>query len=192
VTLADSSGTILCERRRLVAAISEREQRVWISVSGAPSVFLRLLLRPPGAEDSAGTAIQAVSDSRAVYILEDGERTPYRRVTRGSPLRLRAAGTVRVELISRLELDRAARDSVSYALGVTCGGRTLRTLRYRTVPSPDASYADSTDRVPSRSDRAVLPLPPGATELTVELIQPGGAAAEILARVADSAEESEE
>lgn len=44
--LAGGRAVLLCERRRLVVPIREREQEVWITVSGTKGVYVRLLVLP--------------------------------------------------------------------------------------------------------------------------------------------------
>lgn len=189
--LADGTHALLCESRRLVVSIPKGEQHVWISVSGVPGVFVRLLRQPPGAGDGM-TAIAPAEAPRTVTVKEGTERLSYFTVTPGKPLRFRVTGPTPFALISRLDFGKTDRGPTAYDLVLSSGGKTLRALHGNTVPADSATYLDLPDRVPSRPDSVEVYLGPGRAEIQVELVGPPGGAAEVHARVDESAGAAEE
>ena len=190
--LADGGKATIFESRRLVVAIPEGEQEVWISVSGVPGVFVRLLRVPPGGEPDGMIAIAPDGPHRPVVVKDRAERISCYTVTRAKPLFFRVTGPTTFALISRLDFAKSEPGPRSYTLTLSSGGRTLRTLQYNAVRSDSATYVDLADRVPSRADSVEVSLGPGTSEVRVELVDPPDGSAEVHARIAEKPAGEEE
>ncbi len=70
-----------------------------------------------------------------------------------------------------------------YQLLISENGRRLREVEFRTTKAATATYTDLKDRVASKVDRIVLPVPQGTHEILVELSKPSKGSAEIHARI---------
>jgi hypothetical protein len=118
-----------------------------------------------------------------VIVVEGEKSIPYYSVKAGKPVKLRLVGPTTLAFITRLDFDAAMRGTVGYRLAITESGRHLRDVELKTTKATTASYANLTDRVPSKFDRFTLPFGEGTHEILVELVAPLGAVAEIHARI---------
>jgi len=191
VRLEEGQASV-CKSRSLVVELPAGGHDLQIAASGVPSVLVRLLVSTPKGHEEAMVSITPIDASRSVTVSEGERLIPYYTVMHKRPVRLRIVGPTRLELSSRLDFDATMRGAQRYTLAVSVAGRRLREARLTTTKAVAAAYTDLKDRIPSKLDRTVLPLGPGLHELTVELLDPPGGAAEIHARIPQPSVGSEE
>src|SRR5262249_2316779 len=116
--------------------------------------------------------------------LVEGERAiPYASVMPDRPVTLRVVGPTTLDLMVRLDFEAHMRGSQTYRLGFYEHGKQLRGATFKTAKATLASYSDLPDRVPPKSDRRRLQVGSGTPEITVKLLSPNHATAEIHARI---------
>lgn len=190
--LSDPQGMIVCKSRTFALDVPAGSHQLSVSVSGVPSVLVRLHVSTRNRPGNEMISITPVEASRSVTV-SDGERLiAYYSVLTDKPVRLRLVGPATLELSSRLDYDPTMRGEQSYTLAISSGGRRIREVQFRTTKALTATYTNLKDRVPSKLDRIVVPVAPGLHELTVALSGPRGASAEIHARISQPVVGSEE
>jgi hypothetical protein len=179
----DGNG-VLCKSRTLVVRVPAGPQRLTITTSGAPRVFLRLLLastRP--APETRMVSLTPVEAPRSVTVVEGERMIPYYTARPGAPVRFRVVGPTTVEFSSRLDFDSTMRGRQRYRLGFRVEGRVQRERSFSTTKATGAVYREVKDRVPSKRDRVVLSLGDGSHDVSVEMIAPKRGTAQIHARI---------
>jgi hypothetical protein len=169
--------------RRLNFDVPAGRHRVTLEVSGTNSVLARIQQRAGTAGEAPTVSLTPIRAGRSVLVSEGEKIIPYYTSRKGQPVVVRVVGPTSLELLTRLDFDSSMRGTIAYWLRIAEGGRTLREAELRTTKATTAAYTNLPDRVPSKFDRIVLPVPEGTHEIAVELLQPAGGAAEIHARI---------
>ena len=181
-SLPSNPRTGLAKARSFEIPVPEGEHRYVLSVTGVPTVYVRLLVAAPKRAGEM-ISIAPIEAARSVTLSEGQRLIPYYSVFPDKALRFRVVGPTQVELSARLDYDETMRGEQRYALLVSSGKAPLRELRFRTSKAGSAAYTDLKNRVPSKVDRVVLSLGPGSHDLTVELREPRSGSAEIHLRI---------
>jgi len=179
----EGNGGVLCKSRSMIVDVPEGSHRVSLSVSGPPSVLVRLLFAAPLRDKTQMISITPVDAARSVTVSEGEKLIPYYSALPGKPVRLRVVGPASLELTTRLDFDSTMRGVQAYRLSLSRSGRRFREVAFKTTKSTTARYTDLQDRVPSKLDRVVLPIGDGTQDLSVELIEPRKGSVEIHARI---------
>ncbi len=180
--LADKRAPV-GKSRRLVVRVPAGPHRVTLSLEGAPSVLVRLMRGAARDDAEALVPLTPVAAPRSVSVVEGERSVPYYSVLPGRPVKLRVVGPTTLDLTARLDFDSTMHGVQTYRLGLSENGRRLRTLDFRTTRASTARYAELNDRLPSKQDRARVPVGEGVHELKVELLQPEQGAAEVRVRI---------
>ena|SRR2546430_11523462 len=190
VQVADSRA-VICKSRSMAWDLPEGKHRLTISMTGAPSVLVRIFSSGPkrGGEMISITPVDA---PRSVTVSEGEKLIPYYTALPGKPVKFRIVGPTDLELSTRLDFDATMRGTHAYRIGITKGGVRIREAQFKTTKATTASYTDLKDRSASKMDTIVISLGEGVHELSVELLDPRNGSAEIHARVPQPTVGSEE
>jgi len=169
--------------RRMTVQVPGGGHAIQLVLTGTPAVLVRLQRAEPEGAPEAWVSMTPVKASRSVSVIEAEKSIAYYSVLPGLPVVLRVVGPSTLDCTTRLDFDPTMTGAQTYRLRIAEGGRTLRTVEFRTTKSSAASYAELKDRVPSRFDRFSLPVGGGLHEIEVHLVKPANGSAEIHARI---------
>jgi len=191
VKLGDSK-TVICKSRSVAWDLPEGKHRLTISVTGTPSVLVRVFSSSPKRGGAEMISITPVEAARSVTVSEGEKLIPYYTAFPGKPVKFRIVGPTSLELSARLDFDATMRGTQAYRIAITNRGVRIREAQFKTTKATTASYTDLKDRSASKMDSIVIPLGDGVHELSVELLEPRSGSAEIHARVPQPTVGSEE
>lgn len=179
----DGKG-IVCKSRSVVVSVPPGAHRLSIAVEGAPDILARVLVaapRPPAAE--LMVSLTPIEAPRSVTVSEGEKLIPYYTTRRGRAVRFRVVGPTSFEMTSRLDFDATMRGAHRYRLAIRVAGAPPREELFTTTKATAATYAEGTDRIPSKVDRIVIEIGKGTHDVAIELLSPKRGAAEIHARI---------
>jgi len=191
VKLGDSKA-LICKSRSVVLDLPEGKHRLMISVTGTPSILVRIFSSSPKRDGAEMISITPVEAARSVTVSEGEKLIPYYTVFPGRPVKLRIVGPTNLEISTRLDFDATMRGTQAYRIAITKRGARIREAQFNTTKATTASYTDLKDRSASKMDRIVIPLGDGVQEIFVELLEPRNGSAEVHARVPQPTVGSEE
>ncbi len=174
---------VLGKSRRMTVDVPAGRHELSLAVEGVAALLVRLHQAAPrrGAEQTV--SLTPFEATRSVLVAEGEKTIPYYSVMEGKPVKLRLVGPTSLQLILRLDFDAAMRGTKAYRLAISERGRRLREVEFKTTKATTASYTNLKDRVPSKLDRLQIPFGEGTHEITIELLAPAGATAEVHARI---------
>ena len=175
--------TVPCKSRSMVVEIPAGSHRLAVSVSGIPSVLIRVLLSSPARGGAKMISITPLEAPRSVTLSEGERLIPYYTTFPGRPVKLRIVGPTSLELSTRLDFDATMRGVHTYRIAVTESGNRIREAAFKTTKATTASYTDLKERSASKVNQVVIPLGAGVHELNVELLEPRNGSAEVHARI---------
>ena len=181
----------LGKSRRLGFSVPKGRHEVVLSVSGVAAVAVRIQTSRGRAPEHM-VSLTPVQADHSVGVSEGEKLIPYYSVVSGSPVRLRVIGPTSLEISSRLDFDATMRGMQGYRLRVVEGNRTLREWDLKTTKALGATYANVRDRVPSKVSVSRLLIPSGSHDITVQLLGPPRATAQIHARIPEPSVGNEE
>lgn len=169
--------------RRMTVDVPTGRHELSLAVEGVAALLVRLHQAAPtrGAEQTV--SLTPIEATRSVLVAEGEKTIAYYSVMEGKPVKLRLVGPTSLQLISRLDFDPSMRGTQTYRLAISERGRRLRQVEFKTTKATTASYTNLRDRVPSKLDRLQIAFGDGTHEITIELLAPAGATAEIHARI---------
>ncbi len=169
--------------RRMTVDVPAGRHELSLAVEGVSALLVRLHQAAPARGAEQTVSLTPIEAARSVLVAEGEKTIPYYSVMPGNPVRLRLVGPTSLQVISRLDFDATMRGTATYRLAISERGRRLREVEFKTTKATTASYTNLKDRVPSKLDRFQLPFGDGTHEVTIELLAPSGATAEIHARI---------
>ena len=176
-------GAAVGKSRRMTVDVPAGRHELSVAVEGVAALLVRLHQAAPARGAEQTVSLTPIEATRSVMVAEGEKTIPYYSVMSGKPVKLRLAGPTSLELITRLDFDVAMRGKQSYRLALSEGGRRLREVEFKTTKATTASYTNLEDHVPSKLDRLQMRIGDGTHEITIELLAPVGATAEIHARI---------
>jgi len=191
VKLGDGKA-VICKSRTVAWDLPGGKHGLTISVTGTPSVLVRILSSSAKRGDVEMISITPVDAARSVTVSEGEKLIPYYTAFPGKPVKFRIVGPTDLELSARLDFDATMRGTQAYRIAITKGGVRIREAQFKTTKATTASYTDLKDRSASKMDTIVIPLGVGTHELSVELLDPRTGSAEIHARIPQPTVGSEE
>ncbi|MBI5711382.1 MAG: hypothetical protein HZC42_13945 [Candidatus Eisenbacteria bacterium] len=182
----------LGKSRKMTFDVPAGNHRLTLTLGGAAAALVRVQRSAPRGGEPPMVTLTPVAAARSVLVAEGEKTIPYYSVMPGQPVRVRVVGPTTLEVLARLDYDATMRGTQSYRLRFSERKQVLSEVEFRTTKATTATYTNLKDRVPSKFDRATLPVGEGTHEITIELVQPVRGSAEIHARIPEPSVGNEE
>ena len=171
------------QSRQMIVNVPKGEHELKVSIEGASSVLLRILVSEGAGREERTVGLAPVEAARTVSLKENEKIFPYYSALPGKSIRFKVVGPASLDLVTRLDYDSSMRGSQSYRLAISDGSKRPREVEFKTTKALTAIYADLPELVPSKFRRLKLSVGEGTHEITVALLKPVTGSVEVQARI---------